>query len=1798
MGAIRKLSVIILTLLIAVSCEPGNTVRIENFSPAGEVGRLTNFVIEFSEDLAPPDVQDKWLDEQFVEFSPEIDGKFKWTSGSTLVFSPDSPLEPIQSYSAKVTEKVLFDAKYSPDFETYEFHTPDFDVVKVDFFWTNIPHQNYKLSVKANIHFNYPVKPEELKDYLKVSREGEPVPGFNIVTEDEAEVVAINFGEMKQPDKEEKFSIVVKKGLKSILNKKGLFEDRKFEATLPPVTRLAITGVSSGFDGNTGWIEVSTTQTVDESKLKDYVTTEPEKRLQFFVNENQFRIETDLSDVRTVELIIKKGLPGLYGGELEDDFVETVSMVNVKPSISFADRKGKYLMLSGEKNLQVNAVNIDEVEIEVSEVFENNLLHFLNQYSYYYDYYDEWYTPAYYVSNYGKSIYTEKLKLDESKNWLQSFNVNLSNALNQKYKGVYVVKVRSADDRWISASKMIALSDLGIIAKASKDQIMVFVNSIKTALAIDNAEVSVISGNNQTLLSGKTNSEGVVTFEDVSGQIEGFTPRLIVVKHNGDFNYIDLRETRIETSRFDVGGQTQFNENFNTFIYSARNLYRPGESVNLSAIVRGDKMDVVQDIPVLIKIISPTGKTFDEFKKELNKEGSFDIEFNVPDYAQTGEYVAELYTGSEQLIGNYRFSVEEFVPDKIRVTLNSDKESLMPGEVVSVDVDAEFLFGAKAANLRYEADIILTHRPFKSKTFPRFDFTNSSITASSFENTLLEGKLNEQGQTTIKYKVPDWVNGPGIVKGTAYVSVFDLTGRTVVRAASFNIFPKNYFIGINAPGYYFGTNEQLKFKVAAVDKNDKPVKNFKAAVELIRYEWQTVLKKNYSGQYYYASEQKPVVEWKKNYTFDSNPKDIQFAVTKSGKYEFRVYKQGSKDYNRKTFYAYGWGSSTASSFEVDKEGRVEIVFDTEEYEPGENAKILFTTPFSGKMLVTVERNKVIEYEYLKVENKSAELEIKLNDDFMPNVYVTATLFKEHSPEKTSPFLVGHGFASMKVVKKKNHLSVTITAQEKVKPLTTQEITIKTEPLKDIYVTLAAVDEGILQIKNYRTPDPYSFMYAKKSLRVDSYDLYKLLLPEIVSTSSSPGGDQMSEQLRKRTNPIKANRFKLISYWSGIKKTNSSGVVKVKLNIPQFNGDIRLMAVVYTGKRFGAAEEHIKVADDIILEPQIPRFLSINDSLTAPVAVINTTSKEKKVTVSLKVEGPLSVTSAKQKSVTVAPNSTGQVVFNITALPQTGKGKIVFETSGAATVKEEIEISVGPVSPLVVETGSGTIKAGEKINLRIPSSFLEGTQHTTVTISKFPAVKFAKHLKYLVGYPHGCLEQTISKLFPQLYFEELAKLVAPEYYKTTNPVYYVKEGIRKIESMQMYDGSLAFWHGGTYSNWWGSVYAAHFLVEAQKNGFNVSKNVLDKLLSHISKKAKNHEAYSYVTYSGTRRTYKNIAKKEIIYSLYVLALAGKGDIATMNYYKARPHLITGDTRYLLAGAYALMGKWNSYYEIVPNSFNPVHPQQESGGSFDSDVRANAIMLNVLLEVEPASAQIPYMIKYLTQKSDDVYSTQQRAFLFLALGKAAKLNADADVDIEIKSGNALITKFTGKDLTITDDKLNSGNVSLAASGSGEVYYFWSSEGIKVNEKVKETDSFMKVRRTYYSYKTGDEITDNNFTQGDLIVCKISLTGFERSADNIVITDMIPSGFEIENPRLNASTELQWKPRIPINVEYMDIRDDRLLLFTKLKRRTTNEFYYLLRVVNQGRFELPVISAESMYDREFHSFNGAGKVNVWER
>jgi uncharacterized protein YfaS (alpha-2-macroglobulin family) len=716
-----------------------------------------------------------------------------------------------------------------------------------------------------------------------------------------------------------------------------------------------------------------------------------------------------------------------------------------------------------------------------------------------------------------------------------------------------------------------------------------------------------------------------------------------------------------------------------------------------------------------------------------------------------------------------------------------------------------------------------------------------------------------------------------------------------------------------------------------------------------------------------------------------NGTSFAYIPRSPGDYEIRVYRPGASAYISKSFYSYGsWGNAN-SSFEVNPEGQIDISIDKENYGVGETAKALFKTPFSGRMLVTIEREGVISYQYVDVVNRTASLDLEMNGDNVPNIYVTATLIKPHQVSDI-PLTVAHGFKNISVEEKTRKMPVQILAEKAARSHTQQKIKIKTEP--GSYVTLAAVDNGILQVTDFKTPDPYAYFYQKKALDVTAYDMYPLLFPELRTSLSSTGGDgELS--MDKRVNPMPAKRFKLLSYWSGIKTANGNGIVEFELNIPQFSGEVRLMAVAYKDEKFGTAEGTTIIADPIVLSSSMPRFLSPGDTLLLPVSVSNTTDKIATGQATISVSGPVNVLGNSTQAVSIAPRSEGSTVFQLVAGAKINVAKISITVNALGEkFSEETEISVRPPSTLQKLTGSGSIAGGSTHRITLPANdFIAGSTKNELVISHSPLAEIADQLRYLVQYPYGCTEQTISAAFPQLYFADFSDLLHLNAQKKNNANANVLEAIRKIKMRQLYNGALTLWDGEGSEDWWTTVYAAHFLLEARKAGFDVETSLLETMLSYVAERLKRKQT---INYYYNRDQQKKIAPKEVAYGLYVLALADRSQVAAMNYYKSNAQVLALDSRYLLSAAYAISGDKKSYNALLPRSFSGEESVQQTGGSFYSATRDEAIALNALLDVDPGNAQIPVMAKHITNrlKTEQYLNTQERVFSFLALGKLAQ------------------------------------------------------------------------------------------------------------------------------------------------------------------------------------------------------------------
>lgn len=1784
------------------ACNKHNAVSLGFTNAKGEVPQLGNLTFRFNQSLVGDSLLNAWDSTDYISFEPKIPGKFRWEGPDQLVFSPSQPLLPATSYKAEIKNSVLKFTKYNSitGGDGISFHTPELALDNSQVIWMLQGESSSTAQPQLDLQFNYRINPNDLKEKLKIEVDGQKAD-YNLITMSPDNKISVRITSLKMQDKDYETKVTIDKGLKPESGNNSTDESIVTSLSIPSPYILSIQGLQSEHDGTEGTVHITTSQQLTSDNIKSLIKFEPALAYTYELADDGFILRSDKFDLeKSYSLTIGKGLHGKIGGVLKEDYYGSVAFGELEAAISFSNTKAVYLSKKGGNNVEVQITNVPKVKLVISKIYENNLL-MTQRYGYYPqemkeittasynenegDYYNEGSSDA----MMGDVIYEKEIDTRSLPKSGTGRVLNFSQFEDRlpDFKGIYHVMIRSTQDYWIKDSRFISLSDLGLIAKEGQDKIFVFANSIKSAAAVDGVNVTVYSANNQLIGTGATNAEGVAEIAYSKKDFNGFKPAMIIAKTADDFNYLPFNSTRVNTSRFEVSGKRNNPSGLDAFVYAERDIYRPGEKINFSVVLRDRQWKNPGNIPLKMKFLMPNGKELKSFRKSLNEEGSLEGNIDIATSAITGGYTLEVYTSNDVLLASKNFSVEEFVPDRIRINVKLDKTSMKPGETSNLSINAQNFFGPPAANRNYETEIQVKQKNFSPEKFSGYDFSLANQN-SFFDKVVKEGKTDAEGNASEVYEVPATYSNMGALQTNFYTTVFDETGRPVSRATSVDIYTQDVFFGVKYDWFfYYPLNQAVKFELAAANKEGNGV-NSTARIEVIKHEYRTVLSK--SGSYFrYESQKEDKLMIESNISVGSNTV-YSYIPRSPGDYELRIYRPGASSYVSRSFYSYGsWGGNN-NSFEVSNEGNIEIELDKKSYVTGESVKAHFKAPFSGRMLVTMETDHVVSYQYVDVSNRDASLDLKLTGDHVPNVYITATLIKPHEVSDI-PLTVAHGFQSVTVEEKSRKIPVEIIAKKTVRSKTHQ--TVKVKAAAGSYVTLSAVDNGVLQISDFKTPDPYNYFYQKKALQVTAYDMYPLLFAELRTKISSSGGDGESD-MKKRTNPMPAKRIKVVSYWSGIVKANGSGEADFEFDIPQFSGELRLMAVSYKGQSFGSADNTITVADPIVISTALPRFLSPGDTVNVPVTLSNTTDKATSVTANISTDGSVKIVGGSSQTVSINAKSEGRAVFNVVANSTIGIGNVKITVSGLGEKFEDAtEISVRPPSTLQKVTGSGSIAGGstEKINIGL-SDFIPGSTDYSLVVSRSPVLQLGEQLRYLVQYPYGCTEQTVSAAFPQLYYGDLADLMQLNKQNKLNANTNILEAIRKIKMRQLYNGAVTLWDGEGKEDWWATIYAAHFLLEAKKAGFDVDNSLLETMLNYISNRLKNKET---ITYYYNRTQNKKIAPKEVAYGLYVLALAGRTNIPAMNYYKANPAILALDSRYLLSAAYASAGDKKSFTAMLPSSFAGEESVAQTGGSYYSDVRDEAIALNALISVDPGNSQIPIMAKHVGDKLKTRYwlSTQERAFAFLALGKLAKSANNSTATAEIKVDGKTIAKVDGGQWKGDKNALKGTKIDIVTSGSGPLYYFWTAEGISASGAYKEEDSYLKVRKRFYD-RFGNPLSSTTFKQNELIIIGITLErSFSTPIENVVITDLLPAGFEIENPRTKEIPGMDWI-KDGSSPTALDVRDDRIHFFVDANNNKQT-YYYAVRAVSPGQYKMGPVSADAMYNGEYHSYNGAGVIRV---
>jgi len=672
----------LISIILLAACSTDHIKVIEtNFTE--EIIQQQNLVFKFNEELVPATMINVWDSVEYIEFTPKVHGKFKWSATNEIIFSPSEGFKPSTEYTAKLTKDIAKQSKGKTRVsgEKFEFHTPYLKFISANAYWTISDDELQKVMVNIDLKFNYNVNPNQFKDVLDLKVKGNETT-FTILTKNVTDEIRVA---IPAPEVDISESTIVKitidKSLKCVGSDWTRPDDYEDVFEIPPQDQLMVSEIIASYEEGKGRVNVYTTQPIITKDLKNFISVFPAVKYNIETLANGFLITGDFVEGDTYQVKISGKIKGIFGKTMGEDFAQYVNFGQLEPHIAFADKSGVYLSSKGERNIGVNIISIPKVKLTVFKIYANNIMHYLREgrtWDYYYDDEEGWYDFHSYPmnGNFGDEVLSKVINTDKLQRTGNTtlLNIDLNEIkYSSDYKGLYLLKVESVDKKWLQDLQLVSVSDIGLIVKQGINNIYVFANSIKDATPLAGVDIKFISSNNQEIFTATTNSEGIAICNDLKSEVGDFNISMVTAQLESDFNYLLLNQSRVETSRFDVGGKHTNSLNYDVFIYGQRNMYRPGDTVYSNIIVRTNEWETLSEMPVKVKVKLPNGREFLSIKMTLNDEGASVAKFHLPVDALTGVYNIEVYSGNDVFLNSYRFSVEEFMPDRIKVVTKIDK---------------------------------------------------------------------------------------------------------------------------------------------------------------------------------------------------------------------------------------------------------------------------------------------------------------------------------------------------------------------------------------------------------------------------------------------------------------------------------------------------------------------------------------------------------------------------------------------------------------------------------------------------------------------------------------------------------------------------------------------------------------------------------------------------------------------------------------------------------------------------------------------------------------------------------------------------------------------------------------------------------------------------------------------------------------------------------------------------------------------------------------------------------------------
>jgi len=1734
-------------------------------------------------------------------FNPDIKGTAYWEDDMTLAFRPADGWKPGQAYQLQVNlDKAIKDVDPNMKKVVFEFEVKPVRMnVSFDPLVPEFDGDTPKYSLRGRITTSVKIDSQQLEKTFLLKSSGKMPPIHWFHSND-------GFGhdwviEGIEPDTKLDFN----------WNGETLGSKEKGQRTIeiPRGDVLSVVSFEPGAEGEKK-ISVYFSQKLDPNQdLKGLVTINGNSDgFTIRKSENVLSIYPEETETGQMSIQLNEKIASASGKELGKTMTMDVSLEDAKPALRLVG-SGVITPGNAEVVFPFEAINLRSVRVEVMRIFENNILQYLQQNGLE----DQWN-----LEPVGRIILQKNIDLtsmsdrDNRYVWTR-YALDLGPLVTLAPGSIYQVRVGftgndtyldcyeepEADDEkppfgemtsmweynyhyddfdWEQTddpcypafygperfiSRNILASDIGLSAKQNDEgHIWIYATSLNSVAPKSGMTIEVYDFQQQLLVKGQTSSQG-----DMSADI----PRkaFFVVATDGDQRgYLRVADgLSLSLSEFNAGG-TGYQQGLRGYVYAERDVWRPGDSVHLNFILWDPEGKIDDRHPVSLTVTNPLGQKTIERTSPISIGGIYDLAFKTSSTDPTGTWMAKVEVGDAVFSKGLR--IETIKPNRLKIDTKLPKE-LTAAADQKIDLEASWLFGAPAANLKAIVEAQFSSLEFAPEGFKEFTFSDPARQMPSTVSTIFDGTLDAQGKAKIdvpsmKESLPE-----GQLSMSVKTRVFEAGGDFSTDRNSTIFHPYDHYAGVSIPANRWGyeemkINEPNDVRLASVTTAGKGESGRTLTVGIYNANWRWWWDQSgdeitqYNSELHLGAIHIDTLKTGSNGT-------VNYKITPAtyGAYLVRVCDTESGHCSGQFYYAGSWGDPSSNS---DAANRLTFTSDKAKYEVGDKIKLNIPSASGSKLLLTLEKNnKVISSKWYNVTADQTEITLDATAEMMPNVYAFVSHIQPYDHSTNDMPIRMYGVLPIMVADPKTMLHPVLDVADVLQPEKEFTVSVSEKDKLPMAYTIAIVDEGLLGLTRYESPNPWEYFHRQEALAVQTWDMYDQVLGGYggsIERLLSLGGDAAA----KLVDAPQAERFKPVVMHLGPFYLNAGQKKVHTFKMPNYVGAVRVMLVASDRKRWGATDETSTVKSDLMIYPTLPRLVSPGETVALPVTVYALADNMNSVDVSVTTNDMASVTGGNVQNVKFATQGDKLVFFSLKIPDRPGLLKVdITAKSGSASTTQHLELDVRIPNPPLTEVVAATIAAGQKWVGKIPLPGMKGTNEAGIELSQMPPINLQKRLQYLIQYPYGCIEQTLSSVFPQLYLAALTDL-KPEQEKQVRK--NIQDGISRLKLFTLPSGGFSYWPGQNYRDSWANSYAGHFLIEAAHAGYTVDKGMMDGWRTAEKKDA---QAYS------PRQYYREDVIQS--YRLYVLALDGQPLWGMMNRLRTEKDLDPAAS-WLLAGAYAL-GKRNDVANgIITKLSTDVKPYEELGYTYGSDLRDKAIILETFLLLGKQDDAMSVARIIAERLSGEYwYSTQTTSFSLLALGKLAKQFSGDQLKATItQSGKAAEQITTTKGIVLRTLDVSAENMTVENTSSDPIFLRVTGTGRPLKGVTTEWKKNLSLKAKYLNI-AGKEISPDKLSQGTDFVVQITVTNpgtFTTHLDQMALSYLFPSGWEMSNQRMD-----QFEGRFNSSAaEYEDYRDDRVNIFFSMDRGVWN-YYFVMTATYAGKYWLPDIMCEAMYSHQ---------------